>query len=204
MRLWRFNTGGMQMSRLQLTSLAIAIILLGALPCRYATSAAETPKTAPDKTAKEVSAVAKDTTGIVRHAYVGVGKCKMCHMPYFKAWSETDHAEAFTLLKAEKNEDKNKKCLKCHTTGFGRGGYALGEKAPDFRGVQCEACHGPGADYMKVMKDEAKARAAGLVYPVPESVCIGCHNKESPAFKAFDYKTALAKGVHKVKKEAEK
>jgi len=192
------------MSRLQLTPLAIAILLLAALPYLYVASAGEQPKTLPDKAAKKISAVAKDTTEVVRHAYVGVGKCKMCHMPYFKAWSETGHAKAFNLLKPDKNEDENKKCLKCHTTGFGLGGYALGKTTPDFRGVQCEACHGPGADYMKVMKDEAKARAAGLVYPVPESVCIGCHNKESPAFKAFDYKTALAKGVHKVKKETEK
>jgi hypothetical protein len=146
----------------------------------------------------------KDTTNVVQHTYVSVAKCKMCHVPYFKAWAETPHAKAFDPLKPANKEDKNPKCLKCHTTGFGTGGYDAAKAAPDFKGVQCEGCHGAGADYMKIaiMKDPAKAKAAGLTYPVPESVCLKCHNKESPNFKGFDYAKFLAKGVHKVEKKA--
>lgn len=134
-----------------------------------------------------------------KHAFVGAGKCKLCHLPYHKAWLETDHAKAFTLLKGDKKEDRDKNCLRCHTTGTGVGGYDPAKTTPDLKGVQCEACHGPGADYIKVMADLAKAKAAGLTYPVPESVCVGCHNKQSPTFKGFDFETYLAKGVHVVK-----
>jgi hypothetical protein len=45
--------------------------------------------------------------------------------------------------------------------------------------VDCETCHGPGADYvaMKVMKDPAAARAAGLVIP-SKAFCVRCHAKD--------------------------
>ncbi|MCX5801878.1 MAG: multiheme c-type cytochrome [Candidatus Eisenbacteria bacterium] len=141
---------------------------------------------------------------IVGHAYVGVSRCKMCHMPYFKAWAGTPHGKAFDALKPEKKEDKNPKCLKCHGTGSGAGGHDAAKNAPDLRGVQCEACHGAGADYAKmdVMKNRAKAKAAGLVFSMSAAVCVKCHNKESPNFKGFDYTKYLAKGVHKVEKKA--
>ena len=153
--------------------------------------------------ANGTTAAVKDIAKVTGHAYVGVAKCKMCHMLYFKAWAATPHATAFDRLKPANKEDKNPKCIKCHTTGFGTGGYEGAKTAPDFKGVQCEACHGAGADYMKIpiMKDPAKAKAAGLVYPMSESVCVKCHNKESPNFKGFDYAKYVAKGVHKVEKK---
>ena len=153
--------------------------------------------------ANGTTAAVKDIAKATGHAYVGVAKCKMCHMPYFKAWAATPHATAFDRLKPANKEDKNPKCIKCHTTGFGTGGYDVAKTALDFKGVQCEVCHGAGADYMKIpiMKDPAKAKAAGLVYPVSESVCVKCHNKESPNFKGFDYAKYVAKGVHKVEKK---
>jgi hypothetical protein len=45
------------------------------------------------------------------------------------------------------------------------------------------------------MKDHAQSMAAGLRMP-DEKVCTGCHNAESPTFKSFDFKTALAKIAH--------
>ncbi|MFH0777669.1 MAG: cytochrome c family protein [Candidatus Eisenbacteria bacterium] len=136
--------------------------------------------------------------------YIGAAKCKMCHMPYFKAWGETKHAKAFQALDVAKKEDKNSKCLKCHTTGFGKKAYEDGKTTPELKNVQCEACHGPGSDYVKTMKDLAKANAAGLVYPVPDSVCTGCHNKASPTFKGFDLKKGLGTGVHRLQKKGGK
>jgi hypothetical protein len=169
-------------------------------------TADETTKEKAKETCAESKKAAKDTTEAVKHAYVGVGKCKMCHMPYFKAWEATGHAKAFDLLNAEKKENTNSECLPCHTTGFGAGGYETGKDKPDLKGVQCEACHGAGADYMKmsVMKDHDQSVKAGLVSPVGEAVCVGCHNKKSPTFKGFDLKEYMAKGVHKVEKKTEK
>ena len=42
------------------------------------------------------------------------------------------------------------------------------------KGLDCEGCHGPGADYAKVMRDRTKAVAAGLVLP-GVAACRRCH-----------------------------
>jgi len=161
------------------------------------------PLAAADEAKKASKPAVADSAKAQKHAYAGLAKCKMCHMPYFKAWAATPHAKAFALLDSTKKQDQDPKCVKCHTTGFGKGGHTIGKPLVDFKGVQCEACHGPGADYMKVMKDPAKSKAAGLIMPT-QNVCVGCHSKESPNFKGFDYAAYLAKGVHKVPKEVKK
>lgn len=124
------------------------------------------------------------------HDYVGVKKCKMCHKAQFKAWSKTGHATAFDKLSAE--EQKDPKCIACHTAGTTAKGVLL-------EGVQCEACHGGGKDFksFKIMnKKKWKADPegqrklaieAGLIYPKEED-CIRCHKKEgNPNFKPFDF-----------------
>lgn len=117
--------------------------------------------------------------------YVGVDKCRICHNKQYKVWESSKHAKAFDSLKPE--EQKQEKCFKCHTTGPGA----------KLKGVQCEACHGPGSGYktITIMKDRAKAIAAGLVIP-NEETCKKCHNAESPNFKAFDFKSQWEKIRH--------
>jgi hypothetical protein len=135
------------------------------------------------------------------HAFVGADKCKMCHNSPAKGaqytkWTESKHAKAFATLASEEakklatakgvaDPQKSDQCLKCHATNNGQ----LADKLA--QGVTCEACHGAGADYMKmdVMKDQAKAMAAGLAMP-KEDACKTCHNAESPTFKAFDFASA--------------
>jgi hypothetical protein len=148
--------------------------------------------------AKDTSAKAAETKApakAVDHAYVGIAKCKMCHNApakgaMFDVWSKTKHAAAFTNLPAE--GQKNPKCFACHATGFGKtGGFDPADAKTDgLKGVVCEACHGPGKDYiaMPVMKDKAKAKDAGLV-TVDAAVCKVCHegavpegHKERPKF----------------------
>ena len=184
-------------SAFYLTAILIAFCVTGFLCCDFS-CAGEQARTVKKQATNEAT---EDTVKAPVHGYVGVKTCKMCHMPYFNAWKDSTHAVAFDLLSADKKEDANPKCLKCHTTGFGRGGYEVGKSSPDLRNVQCEACHGPGKDYVSVMKDLEKARARGLVYPVTESVCVICHNKESPTFKGFDFRRYVAEGVHKVQKK---
>jgi hypothetical protein len=139
--------------------------------------------------------------------YVGSKGCKMCHQSdaqgkQFGIWLASKHAQSLKALDPAKGEDKNEKCLKCHTTGYGEGGYALdvaAEKAmPEvFGAVGCEACHGPGSEYKAgtVMKDKAAAVKAGLVIP-DEKVCVKCHNAESPTFKGFKFDEMVAKIAH--------
>jgi hypothetical protein len=148
------------------------------------------------------------------HKYIGADKCKMCHMAEAKgnqygAWLKSTHAKAFETLAGEKAlaiakqkglakaPQETDACLKCHVTGFGKPAEAFEATFKKEQGVSCESCHGPGSDYkaMEIMKDHAKSVAAGLVVP-DEKTCTGCHNAESPTFKAFDYKAALAKVAH--------
>lgn len=64
----------------------------------------------------------------------------------------------------------------CHEVQFDS--WAKSAHAARKPPLDCEACHGPGSGYspMAVMKDPAKARAAGLVMP-DKSFCSQCHKK---------------------------
>ncbi len=104
------------------------------------------------------------------HAYVGAKKCKMCHKVQFASWEQTTHAKALDDAKGSTDPAYDAgKCTACHATN--------NDEA--MAGVQCEACHGPGADFkkMSVMKDREKAEANGLIIPTQEN-CNGCHKDE--------------------------
>ncbi len=114
--------------------------------------------------------------------YVGAEKCKMCHKLQYDSWSQTKHAKATETAKASKTMKFDAACLTCHATN----------KDEAMAGVQCEACHGAGSDYksLSVMKDVAKAKAAGLVIPT-QATCDGCHDG-----KDHHKKMAFTKDVH--------
>ena len=154
--------------------------------------------------------------------YVGAKKCKACHMKQYKSWKKTAMATSFENLKpgvkadakkkagldADKDYTADAKCLKCHTTGYGKGGFVSMEKTPKLAGVQCEGCHGPGGEYKKLMKKNKKfkladAKAAGLIIPSEdEKGCLVCHGGDSPfnakvdAKYKFNFKEKLEK-THK-------
>ena len=128
-------------------------------------------------------------------AYVGNAKCKMCHNKktegmYFDDWSETKHAKVFDLLKGD--EQKDPKCLPCHTTGMGKpGGFVSLEETPKMVGVQCEMCHGPGQEHIKSKKDNVIPNKG-----VPKvETCQVCHNDTSPHWKPEKYTTKDGKKV---------
>ena len=67
-------------------------------------------------------------------------------------------------------------CKMCHKIQFvSWSDTAHGKRTPP---LDCESCHGPGSEYkgIAIMKDPAKARAAGLVLPGP-SFCATCHKR---------------------------
>jgi len=154
--------------------------------------------------------------------YIGTSKCKMCHKGdkkgnMFEIWEASSHAKAFETLKSDHSAEIAKKlglkvpayqapeCLGCHTTGFGKGGYAVkddkfwnpaeddkdGKKAvklmENLQHVGCESCHGPGSEYKskKIMQaifdGTSKGAEVGLADP-NEQLCIQCHNEKSPTF----------------------
>lgn len=99
--------------------------------------------------------------------FEGYKKCGGCHKSQKESWLETTHAHAFDSLKPnthakekkkakldpKKDYTKDKKCIGCHVTGFGKtGGFrtkAAKTKKKYLKGVTCESCHGPGSLYRK-------------------------------------------------------
>jgi len=152
------------------------------------------------------------------HQYVGVSKCKMCHMSeakgnQYKHWADSKHAKAYETLASDDakktaqkaglktDPQKSPECVKCHVTAFGAADNLKSESFNIAGGVQCESCHGAGSDYkgMTVMKDKQKAIEAGLVIPTKE-VCVKCHNSESPYYKEFNFDEYYKKIAHPLPK----
>jgi len=143
--------------------------------------------------------------------YIGGKKCKVCHLKQYKAWEETKNAQAFENLKPGVKVEEKKKakldpskdyttdanCLKCHTTGYGKpGGFKSLAETPDLINVQCEACHGAGGEFAKIMKENkefklTEVKAAGYVFPSDseaEKQCLVCHGGDSPFNEKVDPK----------------
>ena len=144
--------------------------------------------------------------------YVGVKKCKACHIKQYKSWAKTSMATSFENLKSgvkvaekkkagldpDKDYTHDAKCLRCHTTGYGKpGGFTSIEETPKLANVQCEECHGPGSEYKVIMKKNKKyplseGKAAGLVLPSEDKRgCIECHGSDSPFNEKVDPKYAF-------------
>ena len=156
------------------------------------------------------------------HELIGAPKCKMCHKAktgdQWKIWTESAHAKAFETLASDQakkitaeqglgDPQQEAECLKCHATSAFLGSevkISAKGKYDNSEGVGCEACHGAGSDYKKVMKDHEAAVAAGLATGLGQEHCKKCHNETSPTFKEFDYAKQWAAIEHPLKKKAEK
>ncbi len=118
--------------------------------------------------------------GPAESPYVGEKKCKKCHIKQHKTWRDTKHAKAFTYLDAEAQKDPE--CIKCHTTGFGKGGFVSAEASGHLQNVQCEQCHGTGADHTTLMNKLKKDKVEKTEYPKEKNInrkpsgCSDCHN----------------------------
>lgn len=101
--------------------------------------------------------------------YQSDATCGSCHTEEMGSWLLTHHAVAWrTLVVRERADDQ--RCVSCHVTGLGQGGFAMGDLSSPFVDVSCEACHGPSGPHDGERTD---ARAA----------CVGCHDaKHSVAF----------------------
>jgi hypothetical protein len=159
------------------------------------------------------------------HKYTGVKDCARCHKKelignQYGEWQKAAHSKAFETLKSDKALEFAKKqgittpphetddCVKCHATAHGVTAEMTAKKPLKLEdGVQCESCHGPGADYRKkkVMSDREKSIAAGMCEPVKdEKICLACHNDESPTWdpaKGFDYEASKKAIAHPIPKE---
>ena len=149
-----------------------------------------------------------------QHAYVGVKACTMCHKSpaqgqQLDIWQKSKHADAYNVLTTPKAAEiakakglakpanESPECLECHTLKGDVGG------ADPKQGVQCENCHGAGADYkaMSVMKNKDAAVKAGLNAfadkAAIEAMCKTCHNEKSPTAKPFNFDERMQAIAHK-------
>jgi hypothetical protein len=126
----------------------------------------------------------KKATPPVDQDYVGVHECAECHEKAFESWQKTGHAHAFKVLTAK--YEKDPKCLKCHTTGYGTPTGYKDESTPDLKGITCESCHGPGSKHVEIcesfgdkeLTEAEEDRAKHSIWEMlPKNVCVKCHTR---------------------------
>ena len=161
-------------------------------------------------------------TVVAAPKYIGNEKCGSCHKIEFTSWELSAHGKAFNILKPgnrkaakrlasldpEKDYTGDKKCVKCHVTGYRkRGGFKNLDDTPEMIGVGCESCHGPGGEYKALHEGslygfkKSQAEPLGQVYGQDdEGVCRACHEHEDAPHNVtldakyeFDWKEKLKK-----------
>ena len=112
-------------------------------------------------------------------AYAGAAACATCHPSAHSVWTNSGHARAWKSLERT-GDTADPECVRCHVVDFGRtGGFDPASRSPV--DVQCEACHGPGADHVATQSKTPR----GLL---GERVCLHCHDPaNSPAFEFDEY-----------------
>ncbi len=106
--------------------------------------------------------------------YTGVDTCKNCHPEEYKDFLDRNFNLAWNVLKMRGDHD-NPRCLKCHTTGYGRpGGFVSEAKTPELANKQCEACHGPGSNHAG-NPGNASHRKKLKISEAAHNNCIDCH-----------------------------
>jgi len=177
--------------------------------------------------ASENSVGARHAAAAQEPEYVGSRACRRCHLREHRSWQRGSHANVFELLEPGVRPEAKEKvnlqpsvdyrandlCLQCHTVGYGTpSGFKSVAETPDLLGVGCETCHGAGSIYIAddVMGNDNldhsfnEVIAAGLIYPVPETVCKQCHTNPATPFNpeifpeyAFEYsRQTVEAGTH--------
>jgi len=110
--------------------------------------------------------------------YSGVQVCLTCHQKPYMIWKNSHHSRAFKTL-VDKGKQQTDECLNCHVVGLKNYGYT--SKRKYLRNVQCENCHGPGAEHVQNPQKHKISRSSS-------AVCETCHNREhSPKFHFHTY-----------------
>ncbi len=137
--------------------------------------------------------------------YVGSHVCMGCHSGgegggAYVRWLSSRHAGAYWRLATDwslflahqrphfqdvTNPREDDRCLLCHATAAQDVDALFAKTFERQQGVGCEACHGPGSDYIDpaVMADRAAFVAAGGRVP-DEDTCRQCHR--NPDHFSFD------------------
>ena len=105
--------------------------------------------------------------------YIPEKRCYVCHKPLSEKHARTSHARSFETL-IDSGEEKNPKCLPCHTTGYGLpGGFVDVKSTPDLVGVGCQSCHGRGSAHVEL--GLSKEQRLQNIQRDPKDACTKCH-----------------------------
>jgi hypothetical protein len=124
-------------------------------------------------------------------SYLGSNNCKACHTGIYQEWRQTEHARAYTALRA-KSMQFEPECLACHTTGYQFHNGFDEQNRTSLSHVQCEACHGYGTQHVRDGEMNEMARES----------CTQCHDEDRrPCYDEasdvrFDYATFWEKIAH--------
>ncbi len=130
--------------------------------------------------------------------YVGSQSCMSCHTGAEEGhqdvlWMRGRHAHAYWNLAADwalflakarphyadlEEPIADDRCLLCHVTGAQEPDSLFAPTSRREEGIGCEACHGPGSQYIggEVMSDREAFLAAGGKIP-DEQTCVQCHRR---------------------------
>lgn len=126
-----------------------------------------------------------------KNTYVGSENCRVCHPAEYKTWRQSDHSRAYESLLA-RQRDNNPDCVSCHVVDLGAGdGFAGLSQTPERANVQCESCHGRGADHASARTKHADV-SVGKMSRVLSTSCEVCHDyQHSPEFSYTTYWTRI-------------
>jgi Cytochrome c554 and c-prime len=96
-------------------------------------------------------------------AYVGDGRCQVCHQAEFAVWQKSKHSHAYDALalvaKHPRGRQFDGECIVCHTVGYEyQTGYLNEKTTPHLKNVQCESCHGPAKLHVDEEVDNFKKK----------------------------------------------
>lgn len=135
-------------------------------------------------------AFAREAIAAFRTAsWVGSAACAECHEAECAAWEKSKHSHAMAAL-AEKKQEKNPGCMKCHLQDL------PSRAAEAVRGIGCESCHGGGLAHVTALKaGTPQVRTRTFKAEVGES-CVVCHDEvNSPQFDRMEYWKRIAHGA---------
>ncbi len=130
---------------------------------------------------------------MAKKKYVGSKACQECHEEeynrFLKYAKKARSYEHILEMRKDLTEEEFKKCLKCHTTGYGEpGGFVSVEKTPELKEAGCEVCHGPGSKHCDT--EDPNDIKGDLRF----QDCEKCH---TPAIvKEFNFKPFIHGGAH--------
>lgn len=136
--------------------------------------------------------------------YTGASRCSSCHAPEYTQWRGSRHWRALATL-TEKQMQYNPDCLRCHTVAYGLpGGFRDLRVTAYLSGVQCESCHGPGAQHVSeenqrklssIAGETTGTRTARMRMKFDAEFCMECHDADNDS--KFDFATRMQAVKHK-------